>query len=273
MNYSLNQIISNQAIAQHIYQCEIYVGAWAQNIQAGQFIMIRVDEKGERFPLTIVNHNQDTITIIYKIIGESTEKMAQLEPNDTLYEVLGPLGQATIMDLDLKTLIIGGGVGNAISYAILKHFKQHKQDVVYCGGYKYLNEVFFIEEIKALASQSVFYVEAANDLYEVGNVLKDLDQIILKHDIQQIYCAGPLMMMKAVTDYCRPFNLDVIVSLNPIMVDGIGMCGGCRVDLVDQVAFACVDGPEFIGSQVDFETLIKRNHTYDHHPCARRKIL
>ena len=259
----LNQIIAIHALANSIFEAEIYVGEWAQNVQAGQFLMVRVHAQGERFPLTIVATTHTSVTLVFRVIGQSTRILSESVQGDVLYEVLGPLGKPTIVDLNKKTCIIGGGVGNAISFAILKHFNHHNQDVIYVGGFKKLNEVFYASAIETMVTSSYFYVEEGNDQYLVGNVLKDLKTIIESHNIAQVYCAGPLLMMAAVTEYCKDLNVDVIVSLNPIMVDGIGMCGGCRVELTDGVAFACLDGPEFFGHDVNFESLRQRNLMYD----------
>lgn len=268
-----NQIISITCLTDSIYKCQIHVPDWAKYAKAGQFLMIRVLENGERFPLTIVEHDQSSVTVIFKVIGLSTKLLSRLKESDVLYEVLGPLGKASIVKDTKEVVVIGGGVGNAISYAIAKHLHQSNHDVYYIGGFKNCSDVFFVDEISAVSQEAIFYVEESNQQYNIGNVMDGLKQIASQRKITQVFCAGPLRMMQAISNYCKDHDIDVIVSLNPIMVDGIGMCGGCRVEVDHQTMFACVDGPEFDGQKVDFEQLIKRNNTYTAHDCVLEKQL
>lgn len=267
-----NTILSYQQLTSDIFTCDIYVPDWASHVQAGQFIMLRVIEKGERFPLTIVKHTNTSITIVFKVIGFSTKLLSTLKAGDVLYEVLGPLGQPSILSSKDNTLIIGGGVGNAIAYAIAKHVVDEGNTIDYIGGYKFIKDVFYIDELKALSDKVHVVVEEESLEYFTGNVMDALKSINVS-DISQIFCAGPLKMMQVVSDYAIQHQIPVVVSLNPIMVDGIGMCGGCRVDINNEAMFACVDGPEFDGALVDFEQLIKRNNTYVSHPCVLEKQL
>lgn len=266
-----NQILQLKPLTDTIYSCDIHVPDWAKYAKAGQFLMIRVFENGERFPLTIVNCTENSITVIFKVIGLSTKLLSQRKENDVLYEVLGPLGKPTILPTSKEVVVIGGGVGNAISYAIAKFYYKSDKSVVYVGGYKNISDVFYVNEIALVSHESIFYVEQQNDQFHVGNVIDGLKKVAETREISHVFCAGPLRMMQAVTNYCEEHDIDVVVSLNPIMVDGIGMCGGCRVEVDHRTQFACVDGPEFDGRRVDFEQLIKRNNTYSPHACVLEK--
>ncbi len=266
-----NQIIQIRPLTDSIFSCDIHVPDWAKYAKAGQFLMIRVFENGERFPLTIVDCSKSSITVIFKVIGLSTNLLSRCKENDVLYEVLGPLGKPTILPESQEIVVIGGGVGNAISYAIAKHLFKSNKSVVYIGGYKNISDVFYVDEISFVSHVSTFYVEQQNKQYHVGNVIDGLEKIAESREITHVFCAGPLRMMQAVTKYCETHDIDVVVSLNPIMVDGIGMCGGCRVEVDHTTQFACVDGPEFDGRKVDFEQLIKRNNTYSPHACVLEK--
>ncbi len=267
-----NTILSYQQLTKDIFTCDIYVPDWASHVQAGQFLMLRVIEKGERFPLTIVKHTNTSVTIVFKVIGFSTMLLSTLRIGDVLYEVLGPLGQPSILKPKDNTLIIGGGVGNAIAYAIAEHTVCEGSSIDYIGGYKFIKDVFYIDELYKLTDRVHVMVEEESSDFNTGNVIDALKNYKVS-DISQIFCAGPLRMMQAVSEYAIHHQIPVVVSLNPIMVDGIGMCGGCRVDVNNEVMFACVDGPEFDGALVDFEQLIKRNNTYVSHPCVLEKQL
>lgn len=266
-----SQITYKEQLTESIIKMSIRVNHWAPLVQAGQFLMIRVKEDGERFPLTIVETQNDEVTIIFKMIGHSTKELAKCEVNDILYEVLGPLGKATHTQ-DIKSMVIvGGGVGNAITYAMAKHLKKQKVNLQYIGGYMKLSDMFYVPEIQNLCEDVRFYVETPTDHYYQGNVINGLKSLLSEKPIESIFCAGPLGMMKAVVDFAKEHDIHIIVSLNPIMVDGIGMCGGCRVEVDHQVKFACVDGPEFDGRTVNFDALLTRNQTYKKHPCVARK--
>ncbi len=266
-----NQIVYKEALNDSVFKLMISVNQWAKQVKAGQFLMIRIEPDGERFPLTITETVDDCVVVIFKVIGYSTKKLSQHNENDTLYEVLGPLGQPYPLK-DIKSMIIvGGGVGNAITYAIAKHLYSQGVIIHYIGGFKSEDDCFYLDQIKQVSHSQLFMFDQDSSYGHKGNVIDGLNQLIQTTPITHIFTAGPLLMMKAVVDFAKEHASQVVVSLNPIMVDGIGMCGGCRVDVDSQVKFACVDGPEFDGLLVDFDRLIQRNKTYEKHPCVIEK--
>lgn len=266
-----NQITTKEFLSDSIVKMSLTINHWAKLVQAGQFLMIRIKEDGERFPLTIVDTCEDEVTIIFKVIGHSTKELANLSIGEVLYEVLGPLGKATDISSIDSMVVVGGGVGNAITYAMAKHLANKHVALDYIGGFKNKSDVFYIKEIQALCSHASFYVEEKTDEFDHGNVIDGLKRLLANKPIDNIFCAGPLGMMKAVVDFAKTHDIEIIVSLNPIMVDGIGMCGGCRVDVDHHTKFACVDGPEFNGRLVNFEALLTRNNTYQKHDCVIKK--
>ena len=265
------QITQKEVLSHVIVKMSLRVNHWAPLVKAGQFLMIRVREDGERFPLTIVETHDDEVVVIFKIIGHSTQELAKLNVGDVLYEILGPLGKATDISDIASMVVVGGGVGNAIAYAMAKHLHDQHVCLGYIGGFMKQSDMFYLSNIRELCREARFYVEEKTDEFYQGNVVDGLKAFILEHPIESIFCAGPLAMMKAVVDFAKENNIQIIVSLNPIMVDGIGMCGGCRVEIDQQVKFACVDGPEFDGRLVNFDALLTRNQTYKKHPCVIKK--
>jgi ferredoxin--NADP+ reductase len=268
---SFNQITSKEYLSDTIVKMSIVVNHWAPLVKAGQFLMIRTKKDGERFPLTIVESHENGVVIIFKIIGHSTKELAKALIGDVLYEVLGPLGKATDTSKITSMVVVGGGVGNAITYAMARHLVQDGVNLQYIGGFKNESDVFYVSNIIELCPASTFYVEAKTENYHQGNVIDGLKTLLKNQPIENIFCAGPLGMMKAVVDFAKENDIHIIVSLNPIMVDGIGMCGGCRVEVDHRVKFACVDGPEFDGRLINFEALLTRNQTYQKHECVIKK--
>ena len=266
-----NQIVSKEALNDSVFKLMISVNQWAKQVKAGQFLMIRIEPGGERFPLTITETVDDCVVVIFKVIGYSTKRLSQCNEGDTLYEVLGPLGQPYPLDDIQSMVVVGGGVGNAITYAMAKHLFNQGVIVHYIGGFKCEDDRFYLEQIKQVSHSQLFMFDQGSSCGQKGNVIDGLHLLIQTTPITHIFTAGPLLMMKAVVDFAKKHKSEVVVSLNPIMVDGIGMCGGCRVDVDSQVKFACVDGPEFNGLLVDFDRLIQRNKTYEKHPCVIEK--
>lgn len=265
------QITSKQQLTDSIIKMSLRVNHWAPLVKAGQFLMIRVREDGERFPLTIVETHDDEVIVIFKIIGHSTQELSKCSVGQVLYEILGPLGKATDISEITSMVVVGGGVGNAITYAMAKHLHNQQVNLDYIGGYMKASDMFYLSNIRELCPNARFYVETKTDEYYQGNVVDGLRKLHAERPIPYIFCAGPLGMMKAIVDFAKDNDIQVIVSLNPIMVDGIGMCGGCRVEVDHHVKFACVDGPEFDGRLVNFDALLTRNQTYKKHPCVVSK--
>jgi ferredoxin--NADP+ reductase len=248
----------------------------AKKAKAGQFIIFRIDEKGERVPLTIAGYNREkgTITIIFQIVGATTEQLATLNEGDALLDVAGPLGIPTHIDENAKKVcVIGGGVGCAIAYPQAKEFFERGLEVDVITGFRSKDIVILEDEFKKTSSNLIvctddgsygkkgFVTDALKELIDAGN----------KYDA--VIAIGPVPMMKFVCAVTKPYGIKTIVSLNPIMIDGTGMCGGCRVTVGGQIKYACVDGPDFDGHEVDFDELMKRNSTYreQEHECRMLK--
>ncbi len=237
----------------------------AKKAQPGQFIILRVDEKGERIPLTIADYDRDagTVTIIFQKVGLTTELLDALEAGDSILDFVGPLGTATEVDESVKRVaVIGGGVGCAIAFPQAKALHARGVQVDVIAGFRSKDIVILEEEFKANCSQ--LYLTTDDGSYgEKGLVTDQLKRLIdagAQYDL--VIAIGPIIMMKFVCKTTQPYGIKTLVSLNPIMIDGTGMCGGCRVNVGGRVKFACVDGPDFDGHQVDFDELMTRNAAY-----------
>ena len=251
---------------------DIHAPFIAKKAMAGQFIIFRIDEKGERVPLTIAGYDREmgSITIIFQIVGKTTEHLASLNEGDVLLDVAGPLGIPTHVDENAKKVcVIGGGVGCAIAYPQAKELYDRGLKVDVITGFRNKDIVILEDEFKKTCDNLIvctddgsygkkgFVTDALKELIEAGN---EYDAVI---------AIGPVPMMKFVCSVTKPYNIKTIVSLNPIMIDGTGMCGGCRVTVGGKIKYACVDGPDFDGHEVDFDELMKRNSTYreQEHNC------
>ncbi|MBN2143110.1 MAG: sulfide/dihydroorotate dehydrogenase-like FAD/NAD-binding protein [Candidatus Aureabacteria bacterium] len=267
----------SEKIAEDVLKFEIQAPRIAEKRKPGQFVVIRVDEKGERIPLTIVdsNLNKGTITLIFQVVGVSTRKLASLKTGDSLMDVLGPLGHATHLEKYGKVIAIGGGVGIAPLYPISKGMKDAGNSVIAILGARSKNLMILEREMKAICTE-IHLVTDDGSYGEKGlvtNVLKKMLDTGTHPDI--VIAIGPLVMMKAVSELTQPYGIKTMVSLNPIMVDGTGMCGGCRVDVAGEIKFACVDGPEFDGHAVNFDKLsirLKAYKTYEKHSMEQCKL-
>lgn len=236
----------------------------SRNCLAGQFVMIRVDENGERVPLTIADYNREekSVTIFYQIVGYTTKKLSEKRAGDFLTDFAGPLGQPAKFG-DIKNVLgIGGGVGAAPLYPQLKMLKEKGISVdVIIGGRN--SEFILLEKEFREIADNIYITTDDGSKGEKGfvtNVLTKLLENSKKYD--EVIAIGPVMMMKNVVSITREFNIKTSVSLNPIMIDGTGMCGGCRVSINGETKFACVDGPDFDGFSVDFDLLMKRQTMY-----------
>ena len=235
----------------------------AKKVQPGQFVIVRADEKGERVPLTVADFDREegTVTIIFQAIGFSTKKLAKFNVGDSIADCVGPLGLATEFGTPKKAIVIGGGVGCAIAYPQAKALYNMGVDTTVIAGFRNKDIVILEDEMKAVSNQ--LFVTTDDGSYGtkgfVTDVLKDL---ISKDTYDLVIAIGPIPMMKFVSKTTEEQNIKTIVSLNPIMIDGTGMCGGCRVTVGGEVKFACVDGPDFDGHKVDFDELMRRNSFY-----------
>ncbi len=243
----------------------------AKKVQAGQFVIIRIDEKGERIPLTVedFNREQGTISIVFQAVGYSTKRLAALNTGDFICDVVGPLGQPTEFGTPKKAIVIGGGVGCAIAYPQAKTLYNMGVEVTVIAGFRSKDIVILEEEIKKVSSKT-FITTDDGSYGEKGFVTDVLKRLLSEDTYDLVIAIGPIPMMKFVSLVTKEFGVKTIVSLNPIMIDGTGMCGGCRVSVGGETKFACVDGPDFDGHLVDFDSLMLRNTGYkaeEEHAC------
>ncbi|WP_040197618.1 sulfide/dihydroorotate dehydrogenase-like FAD/NAD-binding protein [Candidatus Soleaferrea massiliensis] len=258
------KIVAKRQLNDVVTLMEVEAPLIARKARAGQFIIFRVDEVGERVPLTIADFDAEkgTITIIFQAVGRSTKKLALLEAGDSIQDVVGPLGMPTHLDGIKKAAVIGGGVGCAIAYPSAKALHRMGAKVDMIAGFRSKDIVILEDEMRAVSDN--LYITTDDGSYgEQGFVTDKLKALIeAGNDYDCVIAIGPVIMMKFVSRLTEPYGIRTIVSLNPIMIDGTGMCGGCRVSVGGEIKFACVDGPDFDGHQVDFDELMKRNNFY-----------
>ncbi|MCK5033479.1 MAG: sulfide/dihydroorotate dehydrogenase-like FAD/NAD-binding protein [Calditrichia bacterium] len=259
------KIISAKFLAEDIKRFDIEAPKIAKKRLAGQFVIIRLDDYGERIPLTIADSDieKGIITIIVQGIGKTTKQLNLLESGDSIMDVVGPLGLPSHIEKFGTTVSIGGGVGTAIAYPTAVALKEAGNHVITINGARTKDLVILEEEMKAISNES--YVTTDDGSYGFhGFVTQKLQALIDEgNKIDFVLAIGPIPMMKAVAEVTRPHGIKTVVSLNPIMVDGTGMCGGCRVIVDGKSQFACVDGPEFDAHLVDFKNLTDRNKMYN----------
>lgn len=271
-------IIKKRELNPSVILMEINAPFIAQKALAGQFIIFRVNEKGERVPLTIADYdrNAGTITIIFQIAGKSTALLATLNEGDYILDVAGPLGLPTHVDENAKRVcVVGGGVGCAIAYPQAKQLFNNGICTDVIAGFRNKDMVILENEFKSACSELILCTDDGSYGKKgfVTNALRELIENGRHYD--EVIAIGPVPMMKFICDVTKEFNIKTIVSLNPIMIDGTGMCGGCRVTVGGQTKYACVDGPDFDGHLVDFNELMSRNSTYREaeHECRLRSGL
>ena len=260
----VNRILEKSTIADGICRFIIEAPKIAKKRKAGNFVVVRANEFAERIPLTIVDSDLErgSITLIIQGVGKSTRLLNSLNPGDELADVIGPLGHPTPIDEMGTVVCVGGGVGAAEVLPIARAAKAAGNEVITIIGARTKNLLILEDEMRETSDE--LYVVTDDGSYErQGLVIDPLSDLIFEgRDFDVIYAIGPMPMMRAVADLTEPYNIKTLVSLNPVMIDGTGMCGGCRVVVGGVTRFACVDGPEFDAHLVDFDTLILRNRAY-----------
>ncbi|MEG0875875.1 MAG: sulfide/dihydroorotate dehydrogenase-like FAD/NAD-binding protein [Oscillospiraceae bacterium] len=245
----------------------------ARNCLAGQFIILRVDEFGERIPLTIADYDRaaGTVSIMFQPVGRTTMLLNQLEEGDSLLDFVGPLGKPTHTEGLSRVAVVGGGVGCAIAYPVSKAMHEKGIEVDMIAGFRSHDIVMLEDEMRAACTN--LYITTDDGSYgEKGFTTDKLKALIDSgRNYDEVVAIGPGMMMKFVCKTTEPYGLKTVVSLNPIMVDGTGMCGGCRVSVGGETKFACVDGPEFDGHLVDWDALLKRGAFYKEEETAQKE--
>ena len=258
------KIVKRQQLNDTVVRLDVQDPFIAKKAKAGQFIIFRIDEHGERIPLTIADTDAEkgTVSIIFQIVGQSTMLLSQLQEGDAILDFVGPLGAATEFGDAKKVCVIGGGVGNAIAYPSAKALFNTGADVDVIAGFRSKDIVILEDEFKAVCNR--LFITTDDGTYgEKGFVTNKLQELIdAGNNYDLVIAIGPIPMMKFVSKVTEPYNIKTLVSLNPIMIDGTGMCGGCRVTVGGEIKFACVDGPDFDGHKVDYDELMQRNSTY-----------
>ncbi len=258
------QIVRKARLNPTVTLMEVMAPLIARKAQPGQFIILRVDEAGERIPLTVADYDREkgTVTIIFQIVGATTEKLNHLEEGDAIHDFVGPLGRATETEGLKKVAVVGGGVGCAIAYPVAKKLSEQGASVTSIVGFREKGLVILEEEFRKVSDRFVMMTDDGSygEKGLVTNALKALLDAGERFD--QVIAIGPLIMMKFVCALTREYGVKTVVSMNPIMVDGTGMCGGCRLSVGGKVRFACVDGPDFDGHEVDFDEALSRGGMY-----------
>ena len=262
------KIVTKKTLNPTVTQMEIEAPLVARKAKPGQFIILRVDEEGERIPLTVAGTNPDegTVKIIFQIVGATTELLNHKEQGESIQDFVGPLGQATHTDGIKNVCIVGGGVGCAIAMPVAQEFHRLGAQVTSIIGFRSKDLLILEDEFRA-CSDKLFVMTDDGSYGRHGNVTVPLKEMLdAGESFDEIITIGPLIMMKFVVAAARPFNVPVTVSMNPIMIDGTGMCGGCRLTLNQGdrcvTKFACVDGPDFNGYEVDFDEAMSRGRMY-----------
>ena len=258
------KIVTRRELNPTVTLLEIDAPLIAKKAEPGQFIILRVDEQGERIPLTIAGFDREkgTVTIIFQVVGATTEKLNRKMEGDYLQDFVGPLGRATETEGLKKVAVVGGGVGCAIAYPVTKKLFDQGCEVHAIVGFRNKDVVILEDEFRAASHQMKLMTDDGS-YGEQGLVTNALEELILAgNEYDEVIAIGPLVMMKFVTLTTKKYNVPTIVSMSPIMVDGTGMCGGCRLTVGGETKFACVDGPEFDGALVDFDEAIKRGSMY-----------
>ena len=257
-------IVNKKELNSMVTLLEIEAPFIAKKAQAGQFIIFRVDEYSERVPLTIADYDREkgTVTIIFQKVGLSTKLLAAKKVGESIRDFAGPLGMATEYEGMRRVAVVGGGVGCAIAYPQAKALHEMGAEVDVIAGFRN-KEIVILEEEMAAVSDHYYLMTDDGSAGEQGFVTDKLKGLIEGgREYDAVIAIGPIPMMKFVSLTTKPFGIKTIVSLNPIMIDGTGMCGGCRVTVGGKTKFACVDGPDFDGHAVDFDELMNRNSIY-----------
>ena len=258
------KVLDKKRLASTVTLLKLEAPEIAKKVQPGQFVIIRLNEEGERLPLTVNDFDREngTITIVFQEVGKTTKLMGRLEVNQEILDVVGPLGKHTEIEKFGKVICIGGGVGTAVIYPVTRALYQAGNEVIGIVGARNKDLLTFVDEMDAVTNQLIVTTDDGSQGRK-GLVTEPLKEILDSGEkIDHIIAIGPAIMMKFVCKTTEPYKIKTIVSLNPIMLDATGMCGVCRVSVGGEIKFGCVDGPEFDGHQVDFDSLINRLRQY-----------
>ena len=258
------RIVKKRVLNPTVSLMEIEAPAVARKAEPGQFIILRVDEEGERIPLTIADFDRErgTVTIIYQVVGATTEKLNHRQEGESLQDFVGPLGRATETEGLKRVAVVGGGVGTAIAYPVAKKLHDVGCHVDLIVGFRNKDLIILKEEFEAASTNLIIGTDDGSYGKKalVTDLLKEQIEAGAKYD--RVITIGPVIMMKFVCQLTKQYDIPTVVSMNPIMIDGTGMCGGCRLSVGGETKFACVDGPEFDGHKVDFDEAMARGAMY-----------
>ncbi|MDD4295494.1 MAG: sulfide/dihydroorotate dehydrogenase-like FAD/NAD-binding protein [Ruminiclostridium sp.] len=258
------KILKKRILNENVKMMVIDAPYVARKAEPGQFIIFRIDENGERIPLTIADYDREkgTVTIIFQEVGKTTRQLGELEQGDSILDFVGPLGTASHFDNVKKVAVIGGGLGTAIAYPQAKKLHSMGASVDVIAGFRNKDLIILEDEMKEVCDRLFITTDDGSNGNKgfVTDMLKKLIEEGNNYDL--VIAIGPLIMMKFVSNLTKPYGIKTVVSMNPIMIDGTGMCGGCRVTVGGKIKFACVDGPDFDGHQVDFDEAMRRQNMY-----------
>ena len=268
------EIVKKEALNPTVSKMVIKAPLIAQKAQAGQFIILRVDEQGERIPLTIAGYDRQagTVTIIYQIVGATTMRLDRLQEGESLHDFVGPLGKPTETEGLKRVAVVGGGVGCAIALPVAQALAAKGTIVDSVVGFRNQDLVILEDEFRA-ASKEYRLMTDDGSAGEKGLVTEALKDLLERNTYDEVIAIGPLVMMKFVSMLTKEYGVKTVVSMNPVMIDGTGMCGGCRISVGGETKFACVDGPEFDGHLVDFDLAMERGRTYHAYEQDRCNLL
>lgn len=274
----MNEILSKTELAPKIVEFVVQAPRLARKALAGQFVVVMASEEGERIPLTIADFDrqQGTITMVLMVVGTSSMKLARLEVGDALHALIGPLGQPSEIDDYQSVVLVAGGVGTAPVYPIARAFHERGVHVITIQGARNKELLFWTERMARVSHEHIITTDDGS-FGRKGLVIDPLKELLEQDPERRIGCVyaiGPAVMMKFCAKATQPFGVKTMVSLNTVMVDGTGMCGGCRVTVGNEVRFTCADGPEFDGHQVDWDELLSRQKVYvEHETCSLKRYV
>ncbi|MGN1047468.1 MAG: sulfide/dihydroorotate dehydrogenase-like FAD/NAD-binding protein [Eubacteriales bacterium] len=259
------RIVYKKSLNETTEYMSVLAPAIAAKALPGQFIIFRTDEKSERIPLTIADCDREkgTVTVIFQKVGKATMKLGAMKEGDEILDFVGPLGKPSELDEGNRVAVIGGGLGCAIAYPQAKYLKERGAEVDMIAGFRTKDLIILEDEMKKASNRLVIKTDDASNGNGglVTDALRELIEGGAKYDL--VIAIGPPIMMKFVCLLTKEYGIKTVVSMNPIMIDGTGMCGGCRVTVGGKIKFACIDGPDFDGHEVDFDELIRRNRMYE----------
>ena len=258
------KVVKKEVLNPQIFLLEVEAPLIARKAEPGQFIILRIDEYGERVPFTISDYDREkgTVTIIVQIVGKTTQDLSKVEAGDYILDFAGPLGMPTPLEGIKKAAVIGGGLGTAIAYPQAKKLHELGADVTVITGFRDKDLVILEDELKAVSDKLIITTDDGSNGVK-GFVTERLQELIdAGEKFDEVIAIGPLIMMKNVCKVTEPYGIKTTVSMNPVMIDGTGMCGGCRVIVGGETKFACVDGPDFDGHAIDWDSALKRGRMF-----------